>query len=478
MKFTNRPDERYEIRLSGTGGQGIITAGMIIGEACAFYAGLNTCMTQSYGPEARGGACRAELVISEEEVDAPKVNRADMLLAMSQQAYDKFKDDVKEWGIVIVDSSLVNYDDAPNVFPFPFSSIARQKVGFAVTANIVAVGFIAGITGIANRETMRKVVARKVPPGTEKTNFKALDFGFEAAQEPVAEAGIKVDQYITDEIVTVGRDTLIKDAMNKAIEAEIEAVIVVDDENRIEGIFTFFDCVRAVAKGYHAGETTVGELMITDVLTSSPGEKLGRMLMRMADHRYKNIPVIDDGKTLLGVLSSYDVQDTTRDEMDLKDAVDFIDATRTLITGGRWSSLKSVSRTALKVSPDETVDHVAKKMVQRKVDDAIVVDENEMPLGIFTEKDLCKRVVSRGLLPENTKIKKVMSKRLTALDQTDNLTNAFNKMVQSNIHHMPLLNRNGRVVGSVSYADIAKVIHSRFYLYETMTSDQIPTLDD
>ena len=196
MKFTKRPDERYEIRLSGTGGQGIITAEMILGEACAFHAVLNTFITQTYGPERLAGASRAELVVSNEEIDAPKPTSIDLLLAMSQESYDKYRNDIKEWGILVVDSSLVTFEPSSNTFPLPFTAIAREKVGFAVTANIVAVGFIAALTGLATLEQMKEVVAKKVPPGTEKTNFKALEIGFEGASGPISSTGLSISDYI------------------------------------------------------------------------------------------------------------------------------------------------------------------------------------------------------------------------------------------------------------------------------------------
>ena len=325
MKITNRPDERYEIRLSGTGGQGIITAGMILGEACAFYAGLNTCMTQSYGPEARGGACKAELVFSEAEIDAPKVGQADILLALSQQAYDKFKGDIKEWGIIVVDSSIVKYEAAENVFPFPFASVAREKVGFAVTANIVAVGFIAGLIGLVDRETMKKVVARKVPPGTEPTNYKALDFGFDAASEPLTNAGSPASDYLSQDYVSVGLEDSMKSAVEKAVAAKTDAVFVVED-GRFKGILTFFDCLKAVSKGISVDTTKVKDIMVEDVLSCHKDDNTGQVLIKMAKKRFKNVPVVDDDGRLLGNFSIYSAHDHYFDDIELSEQIDFIES--------------------------------------------------------------------------------------------------------------------------------------------------------
>ncbi len=291
--FTVRPDDRYEIRLSGTGGQGIITAGMILGEAAALSAGLNACMTQSYGPEARGGACRAELVVSPDEIDAPKVGSADLLLAMSQEAYDKYAKDVKEWGIIVVDSSLVKFQHTENTFPLPFTSIAREKVGFAVTANIVAVGFIAGLTGLTDRETMKATVAKKIPPGTEATNFKALDIGFDAAKEPLSNFGLPIGPYVTTNFVKVSPTTSIRQAVIAVLESDLKAAMVTDNGD-LQGIFTLYDGVRAIGAGRNPSKTMVKEFMSRKVMTCTKACTIGEVLNRMEGQNYKTIPVLDE----------------------------------------------------------------------------------------------------------------------------------------------------------------------------------------
>ncbi len=477
MRFDRKPDERFEIRLSGTGGQGIITAGMILGEACAFYAGLNVCMTQSYGPEARGGACRAELVFSDEEIDAPKPEKVDLLLAMSQQAYDKYKDAVKEWGILIVDSSIVKYDSAKNLFPLPFTTIAREKVGFAVTANIVAVGFIAALTGLADYEAMKKVVARKVPPGTEKTNYKALRLGFEAAAEPVSTAGIPIDDYISTDVLTVDPDVNIRDAVRKMLDAGTEMVLVTEG-GKLEGVFTFFDTIKALARGKKPARTPVRKFMSRNVVTCTRDSTLGQVLILMEENRYKNIPVVDENGHLVGMVSYYNVQDREDRDITLKESVDFINATRTLLTGDRWSALKSIASSVPRVSPDTPVSEIAAKMSLRRADSVIVVDEEDRPIGILTERDINRRVVARGLDPEKTPASKVMTKRLVTISNRATITEAFERMVKGGFHHLPLVNSKGKLRGAVSLADIAHIIHSRYYLYETIGEDQVPPYED
>ena len=476
MKFNKRPDERYEIRLTGTGGQGIITAGMILGEACAIHAGLNTCMTQSYGPEARGGACAAELVISTEEIDAPKAGDVDILLALSQQGYDKFKHRIKKWGIIIVDSSLVKYEAAQNVFPIPFAAIAREKVGFAVTANIVAVGFIAGLTGLAEPSNMETVVARKVPPGTEKVNFKALNLGFKDAAKPISNAGLPLNEYIHKDIVTAKPDDSVFDSVQKMLDKR-KGFLFITENGKLDGLFTYFDTVRVVAKGFDLKKTPIKKVMTRKVITCNKSDSLGTVLLLMERNNFKNIPVLDEDGNLEGVIVYFKIQEGVADEIELKDSVDFINASRNLIAGDRWSALKTIATGAARIAPSATVLEVAQKMSKRRVDSIVIVDEDDMPIGIFTERDLNKRVVGRGLDPANTLVEKVMSKRLVTLPNTATITEAFEKMIDKGFHHLPLVNRNGRLRGNVLLSDIGRIIHSRLYMEETLSEDQVPSFD-
>jgi len=175
---------RYEVRLSGEGGQGLILAGVILAEAAAIYDDKNAIQTQSYGPEARGGACKSEVIISQEEIDYPKATRIDLLLALTQEACDKYAGELKRGGMLIVDSFSVEKipEDDFRVFRLPILETARDKIGKSIVANIVALGAIVGLSGIVSREAIEKALMARVPKGTEELNSLALAAGFEIAE--------------------------------------------------------------------------------------------------------------------------------------------------------------------------------------------------------------------------------------------------------------------------------------------------------
>jgi 2-oxoglutarate ferredoxin oxidoreductase subunit gamma len=173
---------RTEIRLAGEGGQGMILAGIILAEAASIYGGRNTTQTQSYGPEARGGASKAEVVISSGEIDHPEVLEADVLVALSQEAYRKFHKNVKADGLLIVDADKVE-DAGDKAIQIPITRMALETTGRQITANTVALGVLVGLTGIVSREGIEKAVTGRAPRGTEDMNRKALEAGFAAAQQ-------------------------------------------------------------------------------------------------------------------------------------------------------------------------------------------------------------------------------------------------------------------------------------------------------
>lgn len=174
-------DNRYEIRLSGSGGQGLILAGIILAEAASIHEGKEAVQTQSYGPESRGGASKSEVVISDAEIDYPKVTSPDLLLAMTQEAADKYIGDLKEGAVAIVDSFFVEkWPESPNILALPVTTIAKEATGKTITANIVALGIITALSGIVSRESIEKAVLARVPKGTEEINLKALHSGFDA----------------------------------------------------------------------------------------------------------------------------------------------------------------------------------------------------------------------------------------------------------------------------------------------------------
>ncbi len=175
---------RYEMRFSGSGGQGMILAGIIMAEAASIYGSKNASQSQSYGPESRGGASRSEVIISDEEIDYPKATNIDAMLAMTQEACNKYCKDIKDGGILLVDSDEVK--DVPSgnfkVYPFPITSIARSELGKTIAANIIALGMITEITKIVPHEAIEKAALARVPQAFLDLNKKALQIGFDKAK--------------------------------------------------------------------------------------------------------------------------------------------------------------------------------------------------------------------------------------------------------------------------------------------------------
>lgn len=173
-----------EISLSGTGGQGLILAGIILAEA-AILDGKQAVQTQSYGPEARGGASKSEVIISDVDIDYPKVLAADILLAMSQEACNKYVGMLKNSGKLLVDTTLVReipVVDA-SVLPLAITKTAKDELGNTVFANIIALGALAGATEIVTHDSLTKAVLSRVPKGTEEKNQKALEIGYRMGKE-------------------------------------------------------------------------------------------------------------------------------------------------------------------------------------------------------------------------------------------------------------------------------------------------------
>ena len=175
---------RYDIRLSGEGGQGLVLAGRILAEAAAIYDNKNATQSQSYGPEARGGASRSEVIISDEDIDYPKAVHIDLLLAFTQESCNKYTKDLKPDGILLVDSGAVTKipEGIFKVYKIPITEIARAQVGKAVVANIVALGIIVQLTKVVSVEALETAVLSRVPKGTEQLNTKAFRTGIEVAK--------------------------------------------------------------------------------------------------------------------------------------------------------------------------------------------------------------------------------------------------------------------------------------------------------
>ncbi len=174
---------RRQLRLSGSGGQGVITAAIILAEA-AVAEGKEAVQSQSYGPEARGGASKSEVIIDDGPIFHPHVKQPDLVLAMTQKAADKYYADLSPDGTLVLDSDLVpEVPDFPKVIRIPITKLAVEQVGKSLFANIVALGALAHITKIVDFETIKASVSHRVPPHTIEQNMKALQVGWDAVQE-------------------------------------------------------------------------------------------------------------------------------------------------------------------------------------------------------------------------------------------------------------------------------------------------------
>ena len=169
---------RFEMRFTGSGGQGVILASVIFAEA-AVVKGLHAVQSQAYGPEARGGSSKAECIISRDTIWFSKVQQNDFLLALTQNALDKYAPELAEDGVVMIDESLSApaFLDSERVVSVPILRCARETVGKAITANIVAVGAINELLGIAPDDVLEQAVRTYIPAGTEEINLRALDEG-------------------------------------------------------------------------------------------------------------------------------------------------------------------------------------------------------------------------------------------------------------------------------------------------------------
>ncbi|KPU28129.1 2-oxoglutarate ferredoxin oxidoreductase subunit gamma [Caloranaerobacter sp. TR13] len=169
--------KKVEFRLSGAGGQGLILAGIILAEA-ALRDNKNAVQTQSYGPEARGGASKSEVIISDNDINYPKVRKSDVLLALTQAACDKYIDNLKDNGILIVDENVeIKYKNNINIYKYPILRTASEILGNKMVSNIVALGVINGITNAVSVDSLKKAILARVPRGTEELNKRAFEEG-------------------------------------------------------------------------------------------------------------------------------------------------------------------------------------------------------------------------------------------------------------------------------------------------------------
>jgi 2-oxoglutarate ferredoxin oxidoreductase subunit gamma len=172
---------RVEVRFAGFGGQGIIKSGIIVAAAASIHENKNAVQTQSYGPESRGGACKSEVVISGEEIDFPKVVDPDVLVVMSQHAYNDYAEDVKSGGTVILDPDMIPREKNLrnlNIYRVPATKMA-EGLGRKIVANIVMLGAFISITRLLDEKAMKESIKENIPKGTEELNLAAFEKGFE-----------------------------------------------------------------------------------------------------------------------------------------------------------------------------------------------------------------------------------------------------------------------------------------------------------
>jgi 2-oxoglutarate ferredoxin oxidoreductase subunit gamma len=178
-----------ELRLAGFGGQGVILSAIILGNAASIHQGAYATMTQNFGPEARGGACSAQLLLSNEPILYPYVTQPDIMVVMSQEAYTRFVPELKEGGTLIVEQDLVHITDLPRqtrVYSCPATRLA-EELGKKMVLNSVMVGFFAAVTKLLDADSVRKAVADSVPANFRELNLKAFEKGFDYGIQSLAD---------------------------------------------------------------------------------------------------------------------------------------------------------------------------------------------------------------------------------------------------------------------------------------------------
>jgi len=172
---------KVEILIAGFGGQGIIRTGLMLASSACIYGGKSAIQNQSYGPESRGGRCKSEVIISDEEIDFPKVEKPDVLIILSQEAYNEYVDTLKENGILLVDPDMVPYQKKNlkiRIYEVPATRIA-EELGKKIVANVVMIGAFTAITDLLDVDSVKESIKRNVPKGTENLNLTAFERGYE-----------------------------------------------------------------------------------------------------------------------------------------------------------------------------------------------------------------------------------------------------------------------------------------------------------
>ena len=178
-------DNITEIRFAGSGGQGLILVGIILAEAAAIYENKNAVQTQNYGPEARGGSSKSEVVISNEPIAYPKATSLDYMVALTQESFSKYACDLKDTGTIITDKELVtDFSEAKGkLYVLDMEKSAREELGKLLGLNVIALGALVEISGIVSKDSIEKALMKRVPKGFEDYNKKALEIGFRLGSE-------------------------------------------------------------------------------------------------------------------------------------------------------------------------------------------------------------------------------------------------------------------------------------------------------
>ena len=171
---------RYEIRIAGFGGQGIVLSGVVLGRAAALYSGKEVTLMQSYGPEARGGSCKTELVLCDDRIDYPLTDSPQILVAMNRESLDKFSTQIIPGGILIYDSTFIERFEGNSlkVYPVPATRIA-EEMGSRIVANMIMLGSLVGLLDMVSLNDLKKAVSEMVPTHTLELNIKAVSRGHE-----------------------------------------------------------------------------------------------------------------------------------------------------------------------------------------------------------------------------------------------------------------------------------------------------------
>lgn len=171
--------EKYRFLLSGAGGQGVITMAILLAEAAVLYEGLTAVQSQAYGPEARGGATRSDVIISDGSIHFPKVTQPNVLVALNQASFLKYRAAIRPGGMLITDSRLVTVDGKLDVrhVPLPLHETVLAKLGGAQAFNICALGAVAALTGVVRTASLEQGLERRFPPAFHESNLRALRLG-------------------------------------------------------------------------------------------------------------------------------------------------------------------------------------------------------------------------------------------------------------------------------------------------------------